>query len=152
MRQHRLRQIRELIENELATILTEQYSQPIERGVPLRYYLDFKTDARLIALREALDRMQRGCFGLCALCGIQIPARILETSPARQLCPACDESSFLNRHRREFAGHQQEEKPQGESVEALSSRGRVHRSNQMTDGALWSERLCWPESYGKDPF
>jgi RNA polymerase-binding transcription factor DksA len=98
MRQRRLRQIRELIESELAIILTERYSQPVERGVPLRYYLDFKTDARLIELRDALDRMERGCFGSCVLCGIQIPARILEASPTRQLCSGCDASSVLKRH------------------------------------------------------
>jgi RNA polymerase-binding transcription factor DksA len=128
MRQHRLRQIRELIENELATVLTEQYNQPVEYGVPLRYYLDFKTDSRLIELREALDRIERGCFGSCSLCGIQIPARILEVSPTRQLCPGCDESSFLNRRRREHSGRQSEEKRQGGSldamnVKALSSQG-----------------------------
>jgi RNA polymerase-binding transcription factor DksA len=97
MRQHRLCQIQKLIEGELVSILKEQYSQSVEPGLPIRYYLDFKTDARLVELREVLDRMERGTFGHCALCGIQIPTRILEAAPTRQLCLGCDESSIPDR-------------------------------------------------------
>jgi hypothetical protein len=100
MRKEQFRRIRKLVEDEIVFILTEQYCQLVDPGLPIRYYLDFKTDERLIELREVLDRMDRGTFGCCSLCGIHIPARILEASPIMKLCSGCDGSSFLNRHRR----------------------------------------------------
>jgi hypothetical protein len=55
------------MEKELVKILHERYAQSVEKSIPIRYYLDFKADARLLELRAALQRMEEGIWDLHSL-------------------------------------------------------------------------------------
>jgi len=129
MRKEPQQGIRKLVENEIVSILTDQYNQSVDPDVPVRYYLDFKVDARLFELRQALDRLDSGEFGRCSLCGIPIPARIVEASPTTQLCPSCDKSSVLSRHRgAQERSTRQHSHEHGVGIEAGASNPRPGRS------------------------
>jgi RNA polymerase-binding transcription factor DksA len=78
-----------VMEKEVAKILRERYAQPVEKSVPIRYYLDFKADTRLLELRDAMQRMEEGTYGICLLCKAEIPQYILEDSPTTLLCESC---------------------------------------------------------------
>lgn len=43
----------------------------------------------LIALDDALKRIEKGLYGVCQDCGEKIPPRRLEAYPAAALCVAC---------------------------------------------------------------
>jgi RNA polymerase-binding transcription factor DksA len=77
------------VEKEIAKILRERYGQSVEKSVPIRYYLDFKADTRLLELRDAIQRMEEGTYGICLLCKAEIPQYMLEDSPATLLCESC---------------------------------------------------------------
>jgi len=51
--------------------------------------LDTLTDPKTRALRDALQRLERGTFGLCLRCGQELPAEFLEKQPTARYCPAC---------------------------------------------------------------
>jgi hypothetical protein len=63
-----LRALRFDAESEIRAILAKQYMQQVDPGVPVRYYLDFKSDPRLLELKEILERMDTGTYGRCVLC------------------------------------------------------------------------------------
>lgn len=94
METRHFRHIRKLIENEIVCILQDQYCQSVDPTLSLRYYLDFKSDTRLLELRAALDRLDCGEFGRCTLCGTRIPIKILEASPAMHICSTCNRSNY----------------------------------------------------------
>jgi DnaK suppressor protein len=52
----------------------------------------------LISLESALERIERGTYGVCEDCGGKIPVRRLEAYPAARRCIAC--KSLLERHQR----------------------------------------------------
>ena len=81
--------IRHHLETAVEKILLEEYGQAVEPDVPIRYYLDFKSDGKLQEFREALDRLDRGTFGHCVLCSRPIPGRVLRRSPLTLLCEGC---------------------------------------------------------------
>ncbi len=70
-------------------ILWDRYKLEVESGTPIRYYLDFKNDDRLLELKETLERIDRGNFGTCLVCGEPIDVQLLTTSPATQFCATC---------------------------------------------------------------
>jgi RNA polymerase-binding transcription factor DksA len=78
-----------VMEKEVAKILRERYAQSVEKSVPIRYYLDFKADTRLLELQDAIQRMEEGTYGICLLCKSEIPQYILEDSPTTLLCESC---------------------------------------------------------------
>jgi RNA polymerase-binding transcription factor DksA len=86
------RTLRTIIASEIIAILQDEYSVTVDAELPLRYYLDFKTQPRLMELREALDRLDRGNYGLCLICGGEIAPGVLHASPTQSLCPECDAS------------------------------------------------------------
>ncbi|SRR5690554_1843153 len=51
--------------------------------------LEQRRKTRLIALDQALRRMEQGDYGLCADCGEPIDIRRLEIDPATVKCVAC---------------------------------------------------------------
>jgi len=53
--------------------------------------LSFKSDPRLDELRSALGRLENGSYGVCLSCKRIIGQEILDTDPARRLCPECEE-------------------------------------------------------------
>jgi RNA polymerase-binding transcription factor DksA len=77
------------MEKEVVKILRERYAQSVEKSVPIRYCLDFKADARLLELRDAIQRMEEGTYGICLLCKAEIPQYMLEDSPTTLLCESC---------------------------------------------------------------
>jgi len=46
---------------------------------------------RLLEVEEALSRIQAGTFGICEICGQNIPERRLERIPTASLCVPCKE-------------------------------------------------------------
>ena len=47
------------------------------------------TDAAILDIQDALDRLDRGTYGLCESCGEPIPFERLEAIPHARLCVAC---------------------------------------------------------------
>lgn len=89
MKTKRLSNLRRRVEREIQAILAEEYGLQVEADTPLKYYLDFKTNRRLLDLRDVLERMDRGTFGSCSVCGGEIPDYRLTKSPLARLCESC---------------------------------------------------------------
>jgi hypothetical protein len=49
--------------------------------------------APIVRLRESLERIRLGTFGLCVSCGRKISAAYLEQNPTTTHCTACDRES-----------------------------------------------------------
>ena len=81
--------LRQKVEWELCAILRDEYGLNVEADTPVRYYLDFKTDRRLLELQDVLERMDGGTFGICMVCGELISDAHLVDSPVVRLCDAC---------------------------------------------------------------
>ena len=54
--------------------------------------LNCKSTGAIIQIREALERMNLGKFGLCVRCGRKILASELERNPLVEICSACRQS------------------------------------------------------------
>jgi DnaK suppressor protein len=50
---------------------------------------DRQRETQIARIRNALDRMDKGEFGICADCGEDILEKRLEADPAAPLCVAC---------------------------------------------------------------
>ena len=48
---------------------------------------------RLLEIREALERIKTGEFGVCESCGVKIDVRRLEVVPHARLCLKCQEQA-----------------------------------------------------------
>lgn len=114
MRHSWLNTLQRYLEQEVRKILRDDYSVEVDSETPVRYYLDFKNDGRLLELREALERMDRGKFGICLSCGGPIEISLLKSSPGVQFCASCLESMHFRtvgsgsedaRHHHEGAVH-----------------------------------------------
>jgi DnaK suppressor protein len=46
-------------------------------------------DAQIVRIRNALDRMDKGDFGICVGCGEDIAEKRLAADPAAHVCVAC---------------------------------------------------------------
>jgi RNA polymerase-binding transcription factor DksA len=53
------------------------------------HLLTYKSSRSVQQLREALERMARGKFGLCVRCGREISADMLLRDPTLPCCPLC---------------------------------------------------------------
>jgi hypothetical protein len=82
-------QVQHYLEREVRRILHDYYHVDVEKGTPVRYYMDFKSDERLLELREALDRIEHGRFGVCLSCGGPIEIEMLKSSPGVPFCEKC---------------------------------------------------------------
>jgi RNA polymerase-binding transcription factor DksA len=49
--------------------------------------------APMVRMRESLERIRMGTFGLCALCGREISSQYLERNPTTTHCLSCDKES-----------------------------------------------------------
>jgi len=49
--------------------------------------------APIMRMRESLERIRMGTFGLCVLCGREISAKYLEQNPTTTRCASCDQES-----------------------------------------------------------
>lgn len=52
--------------------------------------LAFKSEPRLVELRNAIDRLEHGTFGVCIHCKGGISQHLLVSDPARRVCPQCE--------------------------------------------------------------
>ena len=52
--------------------------------------LAFKSDACLVELRRALERLDQGTFGICMSCKEEIDMKALDADPARLFCTRCE--------------------------------------------------------------
>jgi len=66
----------------------EVFSVFLQSGV-----LNTMTAAPIVRMRESLERIRLGTFGLCILCGREISAKYLEQNPTTTHCAACDKES-----------------------------------------------------------
>lgn len=51
--------------------------------------LYFVSDPPIQELRATFERLRKGTFGICELCGATIPAELLEKAPTMSLCDPC---------------------------------------------------------------
>lgn len=47
----------------------------------------------MVRMRESLERLRTGTFGLCAICGNEIAIAYLEQNPTTKHCASCDQES-----------------------------------------------------------
>lgn len=52
--------------------------------------LAFKSEPYLIELRNAIERLDKGTYGVCVYCKERINHRALILDPARRVCPECE--------------------------------------------------------------
>jgi hypothetical protein len=52
--------------------------------------LSFKSDPRLDELRNALDRLEVGTFGVCISCKRDIAEDVLQSNPTQRICAECE--------------------------------------------------------------
>jgi len=94
----RTEEIREIIFQRIASILTEVYGESISdfSKEALSGHLSFKADPKLNELRLALERMDRNEFGRCIFCKESIAHDLLISQPTAHFCSLC---SGILRHR-----------------------------------------------------
>jgi len=80
-------------DNHPADIATETYE--MEKYMALRK----QSLHRINQIDQALERIERGDYGKCALCGEEIGAERLEIQPEADTCLECSESARLPRER-----------------------------------------------------
>ncbi|MBI5473077.1 MAG: hypothetical protein HY961_12105 [Ignavibacteriae bacterium] len=94
------RVVRRLILSKLYDLLADQYSimyprEPFVGGDLSVHELDallaFRSDPRLEELRQALDRLENGTYGICLSCKSAISHDELDTDPAQRLCSTCEQ-------------------------------------------------------------
>ncbi len=80
---------RVLLETDARRILAEEFHHDVPPEVPIRYFLSYKTEGRLAALRDALDRLDASTFGRCTLCRCEIDDEFLRQDLTTRLCLCC---------------------------------------------------------------
>jgi RNA polymerase-binding transcription factor DksA len=94
------RVMRRIILSTLYDHLRDQYAVPYSRDIivdgELSYHeidalLAFKSDPRLEELRNALDRLEEGTYGICIGCKSSISQALLNRDPAQRLCSSCEQ-------------------------------------------------------------
>ena len=100
MRQNDQR-LRRVILSRLYDHLEQEYSvswprEPFVSGRMTKHEVDaalaFRSDPCLDELRTALDRLDRGTYGVCIACKRRIPLESLMANPAQRVCPGCEEA------------------------------------------------------------
>lgn len=86
-------EIREALEiNEEAALACQGQDSPARSGVGQLLAVLIRREAdELAQIDAALERLERGTFGICARCSTRIDARRLAMAPETPLCGACDE-------------------------------------------------------------
>jgi RNA polymerase-binding transcription factor DksA len=47
----------------------------------------------IVQMRESLERLNKGTFGTCTVCGSEIPVKRLEKDPTAPWCDSCDKEA-----------------------------------------------------------
>ena len=100
-----LNEITEIILGRIERILKDEYHESLT-GVTLANVaacVAFKAHPELNELRLALERMERGEYGICIFCKQDIPARILREYPTAHFCDSC--SAILRYRTHPAAAH-----------------------------------------------
>ena len=93
------RVMRRLILSKLYECLADQYPVIYPRDVfvsgdlplhELEALLAFRSDPHLEELRHALDRLDKGTYGICLSCKSSINQEVLDADPAQRMCSACE--------------------------------------------------------------
>ena len=66
--------------------------------------LSFKSESSLEELRQALDRLEEGTFGICISCKGEIGQRALDLDPVQRICADC-EKELTHHVVHEFGSH-----------------------------------------------
>lgn len=56
--------------------------------------LAFKSDSQLEELRNALDRLEDGSYGICISCKAHISQKMLDRDPVQRICSECEQKFF----------------------------------------------------------
>jgi len=54
----------------------------------------FKSDIEIEEFKRALDRIEKGNFGVCIRCDRPIPLRDIRQDPPRRICRICEQHLF----------------------------------------------------------
>lgn len=71
---------------------TETIRTQIEETGDISDYQNYKISTVTPFLKEALNRIALGTYGICSVCGKEIPKKRLDLVPAALACVSCDES------------------------------------------------------------
>ena len=67
--------------------------------------LAFKSDSQLEELRNALDRIEDGSYGICISCKAPINQHILDRDPVQRICIECERKIFHHTTSYRYAQH-----------------------------------------------
>jgi YteA family regulatory protein len=100
-------------DNYTAGELSNYDNHPADLGtelfqLELNNALKVHEESILSDIKDALDRIDKGIYGVCAGCGKDIPAERLEVHPYAKMCITCQES-FENSPLRKMKGRANEE-------------------------------------------
>ncbi len=74
------------------TMRIDPLSDDVFRVMARAGVLDTLANPKALELRDALQRLERGTFGLCLHCGEELPVPLLEQEPTARYCPPCSEA------------------------------------------------------------
>lgn len=98
------RTMRRIILGKLYELMQEDYSIAVPRDTflegefthhELDAMLAFKSDAQVMELRIALDRLEEGTLDVCIGCKGRIAQEVLDADPTSRICERCEQE--LNR-------------------------------------------------------
>ncbi|MEO8169070.1 MAG: hypothetical protein ABI623_12535 [bacterium] len=67
--------------------------------------LAFKSDSHLEELRNALDRLEDGSYGICISCKAHIRQDVLDRDPVQRICDRCEQKFFHAPSSVHYAAH-----------------------------------------------
>lgn len=70
---------------------TDHLEEEADEAEEFSYYVGVKKplEERLKAVEEALEKMEKGTYGICQMCGGEIELEVLEAAPESRLCKKC---------------------------------------------------------------
>jgi RNA polymerase-binding transcription factor DksA len=92
--------MRRLIVSTMCDYLRDQYAVIYPREIlpdgefsihELDALLAFKSDPYLEELRQALDRLEAGTYGICISCKAALSQEVLDREPAQRICGTCEQ-------------------------------------------------------------
>lgn len=87
--------------------IVNNYQRPRDEGdcavEEVRQYIKCSMNSKdrmyLIEIEKAFDRIEKGSFGFCEECGMEIPLKRLKAQPFSSLCVDCKEDLELEQKR-----------------------------------------------------
>lgn len=102
-REQTRQEIRAILARHRALAGTLDADRPSDWGDQVTRQIDDEMDVallehkgeQLLRIERAIERLQRGSYGLCESCGLAIPVERLSALPATSLCVQCVERTEL---------------------------------------------------------